>query len=234
MKNNEKVTSQSDKRGLLLIIAATLVACIVMGVVDAVIRPGYIAKSLVKATLFIGLPLICRIINKDISPFSYLRPNLRGILLSLALGVAVLAIILGSYFALRGIFDFSGVTKSLESNVGVTKDNFLFVAAYISLINSFLEEFFFRGFAFLTLCRFVSCQAAYIFSSAAFTLYHIAIMISWFSPAVFELIMIGLFAGAVIFNYIDQKNGSIYSSWLIHMGANFAINTIGYILFTTS
>lgn len=234
MKYNEKCTSQSDKHGPLLIIITTIAACIVMGAVDAVIRPGYIVKSAVKAVLFIGLPLICKIINKDTSPFSYLRPNLRGILLSLALGAAVFAMILGSYFALRGVFDFSGVTKSLESDVGVTKDNFIFVAAYISLVNSFLEELFFRGFAFLALCRFVSRRAAYIYSSAAFALYHIAIMIGWFTPVVFIPVMVGLIAGGVIFNYIDEKNGSIYSSWLIHMGANFAINTIGFILFAAT
>ena len=234
MINNKISTKQNDKCGLLLIIAATAFACLVMGVVDAVIRPGYIVKSAIKAILFLGLPLISKKIYIGTSPFTYLRPNPRGILIALALGTAVFAVVLTSYFTLRGIFDFSGVTKSLEGDVGVTKDNFIFVAAYISLVNSFLEELFFRGFAFLALCRFVSRRAAYIYSSAAFALYHIAIMIGWFTPVVFIPVMVGLIAGGVIFNYIDEKNGSIYSSWLIHMGANFAINTIGFILFAAT
>lgn len=234
MINNKISTKQNDKCGLLLIIAATAFACLVMGVVDAVIRPGYIVKSAIKAILFLGLPLISKKIYSGTSPFTYLRPNPRGILIALALGTAVFAVVLTSYFTLRGIFDFSGVTKSLEGDVGVTKDNFIFVAAYISLVNSFLEELFFRGFAFLALCRFVSRRAAYIYSSAAFALYHIAIMIGWFTPVVFIPVMVGLIAGGVIFNYIDEKNGSIYSSWLIHMGANFAINTIGFILFAAT
>ena len=31
--------------------------------------------------------------------------------------------------------------------------------------------------------------------------------------------------------YLNDKFGNIYSSWLVHMFANFAINTIGCILF---
>ena len=29
----------------------------------------------------------------------------------------------------------------------------------------------------------------------------------------------------------DEKYNNIYSSWLVHMCANFAINTVGFILF---
>ena len=32
--------------------------------------------------------------------------------------------------------------------MGVNAGNFVFVALYISIVNSLLEEFFFRGFAF--------------------------------------------------------------------------------------
>jgi hypothetical protein len=35
----------------------------------------------------------------------------------------------------------------------------------------------------------------------------------------------------VIFNILNEKSENIYASWLSHMFANFAINTIGFILF---
>ncbi|MEE1043522.1 MAG: CPBP family intramembrane glutamic endopeptidase, partial [Clostridia bacterium] len=109
--------------------------------------------------------------------------------------------------------------------------NFLWVAIYISFANSFLEEFFFRGFAFITLKKFVSSKVAYIFSSFAFALYHIAMMIGWFGLPVILISLAGLFAGGMIFNRLDDKRGNIYLSWLTHMFANFATNTIGFILF---
>ena len=93
------------------------------------------------------------------------------------------------------------------------------------------KEFFFRGFAFLRLKGSAPRIFAYIFSAAAFSLYHVAMMIGWFSPILFALVMLGLFVGGLIFNALNDKFGNIYPSWLTHMAANFAINTIGFILF---
>ena len=56
-------------------------------------------------------------------------------------------------------------------------------------------------------------------------------MIGWFDVIVIALAIIGLAIGGMIFNYFNEKNENIYMSWLIHMFANFAINTIGFVLF---
>ena len=65
----------------------------------------------------------------------------------------------------------------------------------------------------------------------AFALYHIAMMIGWFGLPVIIISLVGLFIGGMIFNRFDEKSENIYLSWLIHMFANFATNTIGFILF---
>jgi membrane protease YdiL (CAAX protease family) len=97
-------------------------------------------------------------------------------------------------------------------------------------VNSLLEEFFFRGFVFTNLKRLSGRRLAYIFSASVFSLYHVAMMIGWFSPALFLLVMVGLVAGGMIFNWLNEKTDTIYCSWLTHMLANFAINTIGFLL----
>ena len=56
-------------------------------------------------------------------------------------------------------------------------------------------------------------------------------MIGWFGPWVFIIIMAGLFAGGLIFNCLNEKSSTLYPSWLVHMFANFGINTVGFILF---
>ncbi|MCI6277986.1 MAG: CPBP family intramembrane metalloprotease [Clostridium sp.] len=145
--------------------------------------------------------------------------------------MSVYIFILGSYFILSPYFDLSNVTSSLQNNIGVNKGNFVFVALYISFINSLLEEFFFRGFAFLGLKKVSTKRFAYIFSSSAFALYHVAFMIDWFTPLLFVLMVAGLFIAGMLFNWLNDKNGNIYTSWLVHMCANFSINTIGFILF---
>lgn len=219
------------KKQKYLIISIVIFACLCMGLVDAVIQPGYVVKSAIKIALFLLLPLIYSFFDKNCDLKSLFRLNKKGIWTALALGAAVYAVVLAAYFVFRGIFDFSALTGSLTSQTGVDKDNFIFVSIYISFANSLLEEFFFRGFAFLTLEKTSSRKFAYIFSASLFALYHIAMMIGWFGLPVVLLAMLGLFIGGMIFNYFNEKYGNIYLSWLIHMFANFAINTVGFILF---
>ncbi len=207
------------------------IACIVMAIVDAVIQPGYVVKSLIKIILFLLIPVVYGFFNKEVNIKKLIKPNKSGIVTAVYLGAAVYVTILGAYFIFRNVFDFSALTTSLGETTGVNKSNFIWVALYISFINSLLEEFFFRGFSFITLKKFTTRRFAYIFSSLSFALYHIAMMIGWFGVPVIVISLMGLFAGGLIFNKFDEKNENIYLSWLTHMFANFATNTIGFILF---
>lgn len=221
----------TNKKRTFAIMIITAIACIIMAIVDGVIQPDYAIKSAVKLVLFLALPIIYSIFDKDTDIKCLFKANKRGMKTAFMLCIPVFVIILGAYLLLKDVFDFSAVTASLTSNIGVTKHNFVFVALYISFVNSLLEEFFFRGFAFLALRKTASHRFAYIFSAAAFALYHIAIMTGWFSATVFAITMVGLFAGGLIFNFLNAKSNNIYTSWFVHMFANFAINTIGFMLF---
>ena len=218
------------KRSIAMILAVTVFCCLVMALVDGVLHPGYVLKSAIKASLFLLLPLILSITHQDVLYLSLLRPKKKGMLAAILLGIGIYAVILGGYFLLSPYFDFSKIAGALTENAGVTKENFLYISLYISFANSFLEEFFFRGFVFTNLKQLSGRKLAYLFSAAAFSLYHVAMMIGWFSPLLFLLVMAGLVAGGMIFNYLNEKLDTIYCSWLTHMFANFAINTIGFLL----
>ena len=220
------------KRTRIAMIVATVISCCaLMAVVDGVIKPGYWIKSAIKIALFLLCPVACSLLDKDMDLKSLLVPDKKGIKMALCLCIPVFAIILGGYFLLKDVFDFSAITMALVGNVGVSRENFVFVAIYISFVNSLLEEFFFRGFAFLSLSKLISARAAYFFSATLFALYHVAIMSGWFSVWAFLIALTGLFAGGILFNLLNEKSGSIYTSWFVHMFANFAINIIGFILF---
>ena len=215
----------------IIIPVLVIASCVVMGVVDAIIQPGYAVKSLIKMVMFLLIPTLYGLFNKDVNIKGLIKPDKKGFTFALMLGLGVYGVVLGAYFIFKDVFDFSALTKSLNETTGVNKENFIFVAIYISFINSFLEEFFFRGFSFITLKKFFSQKFAYVFSSMTFSLYHIAMMIGWFGLPVIVISLAGLFAGGMIFNKFDEKNENIYLSWLIHMFANFATNTIGFMLF---
>jgi len=220
-----------NKKKCTILMTSVVAACVCMGVVDAVIQPGYAMKSVIKALLFLCLPALYSVWSRDGSFRESLVPGKKGLLVAAAAGMAVYAVVMSAYFAFRNVFDFSALTSSLTSTTGVNRENFIWVALYISFVNSLLEEYFFRGYAFLTLKKNVWRKTAYCFSAAMFALYHIAMMIGWFDWTVIVLALIGLFVGGLIFNWFDEKFGNIYTSWLVHMFANFATNTVGFLLF---
>ena len=218
------------KRSVILVAAVAILCCIAMALVDGILRPGYAVKSAIKIALFLLIPLIASRLDRDVRYLSLLRPGKKGIRGAVAIGAGIYTVILGGYLLVSQTFDFSRIAGALTENAGVTRDNFLYVSLYISFVNSFLEEFFFRGFLFTNLKRQAGRRPAYIFSAAMFSLYHVAMMIGWFSAGLFLLVMAGLMAGGMIFNWLNEKLDTIYCSWLAHMFANFAINTVGFML----
>jgi len=216
------------KKTTLFQVAAVLFCCGAMLWVDGVWQPGYWVKSAIKIALFLAVPLLCSKFCEGSSLSSLFRLSRKGLPRALALGGAVWLVILGGYFLLRGVVDFSGVLNNLPE--GVTKDTFLWVALYISFVNSLLEEFFFRGFAYLSLSG--RMRGASLFSAVAFALYHTAMMLGWFPLPVFLLALAGLTVGGLLFNWLNRRDGTIWTSWLVHMFANFGINTVGFILFS--
>jgi uncharacterized protein len=220
-----------SRRKIVSLLTIIVLSCLAMSLVDAVIRPDYAVKSAIKIILFLTLPIGYALIAGGV-PFRRLFIfEKKGLLMSLLLGFGVFTLILGGYFLLSPLLDFTNVTGALQDNMGVNAGNFVFVALYISIANSLLEEFFFRGFAFFTLKEQVGRRFAYLFSAGAFAVYHIAMMSSWFSVGLFLLLIAGLVVAGLLFNWLNERSGNIYASWMVHMFANLAINTIGFMLF---
>ena len=192
----ENVSGRKDRRVACFICLAVILLCGIMALADGVLGLPYIPKSALKLVLFLAFPLICGRFSKELSPVEFLRLPPKGdkrqravIIWSAAAGAVLYVAILVGYFLLRGVVDFSGITASLAEGEGITRDTFPLAAAYITLCNSFVEELFFRGFAFLALERAVGRRFAYAFSAAAFSVYHAAILDGWFSPLIFVLML---------------------------------------------
>lgn len=229
-----KEKRQYDIKNIVIMAAIVLIGVVAITVIDLIIQPAYIVKCAVKVTLFAGMPVLYGIfINKDLQLRSLFRISggAKGIVEALLWGLAVFSVIVGAYLLVGRFFDFSQITGNLEQSMGIDKENFVAVALYISFCNSFLEEFFFRGFACLKLQKYISRRSAYIFSSVTFAAYHVAMMWVAFEPPLVAVALVGLIAGGCIFNFFNERYGNLYISWLIHMGANFAINGIAMTLF---
>lgn len=221
------------KRKGLYIILSVAFSAFMMSFVDGFLQPPYLYKSILKLFLFLLFPAIYFIRNKEerSSLKKLFTPRKKDIMFAVLLGIGVYGIIMIAYMIFKNDIDLSTIRDSLTVGIGVNANNFLYVAMYISLINSLLEELFFRGYAFLILKEKTSRRFSYLFSAFLFALYHVGMTSEWFHWSIYILAMAGLFAGGCIFNFLNEKCENIYPSWLVHMCSNFAINTVGFMLF---
>ena len=114
----------NKKKELMAIIMLISICCAIMAVVDGFIQPDYAVKSAIKRVLCLICPMIYSWVHKDINLKSLFRWNKKGAKLTIILAGAVYMIIVVAYSLTKGIFDFSGITKSLSNNIGVTGERF--------------------------------------------------------------------------------------------------------------
>ena len=212
-----------------VMIVSVIICCIIMALVETIIEPAYFVKSAAKVVVFLSVPLISMKLLKIKVLDNNMSLSKKGIIKLLLLGAFIYAVIIGVYFLTSDIFDYSSLVNSLSADQKVDSGGFIPVALYISFCNSFLEEFLFRFVSFIKLSEYLSKKIAYIFSSVAFAVYHIAMIGPSFPLPLLILALFGLAVGGFIFDLVDDKNKNIYNSWIIHMFADFAIMTVWFI-----
>lgn len=203
-------------------------ACVLMALVESLLSPGYVLKSAVRILLFGGTVAVYGIRFRNRELQHLFSPS--GAKQALILSAAAFGVILGGFMLLRSWIDLDSIAAGLISGKNIHPGNFPLVALYICLVNSFLEELFFRGFGYLLLRRHWGEMPAALFSAGAFSLYHVSILSGWFPLWLFLLMLAGLFLCGLLFNRLDRR-GSLYPSWLLHGSANAAINLIGCFMF---
>ena len=134
------------------LISLGLLGCIIMISLEATIMPQFLYKSMIKVGVFGGCMMIYYILNRKTSFFDMLRvKNKKQLFISIGFGIGVYGVILLGYYLFRDFIEPEKITSNLLEKENISRENFLYVAIYISVINSLLEELFFRGFLFLEL-----------------------------------------------------------------------------------
>lgn len=213
------------------VVFLVVLSCATMAWVEVQLQPSYPAKSALKWLIFGGCMGLYALLCPERRPFQGLqRPDRASLRWAFVLFFGVLTFLLGGYLILSPWLDLSAIPGNLAAKEGISPSTFPLVALYITLGNSLLEELFFRGFVFLELKALGRDSLAWVFSALVFALYHVFLMDGWFHPFFFLLFTAGLAVGGLIFNWLDRR-GSLWPSWLVHMGANLATNLIGLHLF---
>ncbi|MCL1903729.1 MAG: CPBP family intramembrane metalloprotease [Oscillospiraceae bacterium] len=227
--------AKADKAYLFAVILFSLTACVIhAGILNAGFEQ-YLFTSALKLCVFILFPIFCYLCFlgrsfSDIKALLYKKGHGRNIKLSFGLGFVVFAFMMIVFVIIRPSLDRDMIINALAVN-NITPETYPFVFAYVIGINAIMEEFFFRGFVFLTLFNMGYKRVAYIYSSLLFSLYHIFIIDRLFSLGIFIFLMCGLVAAGLIFNELSRRCKSVTGSLIVHISANIAINLVGVYYF---
>jgi membrane protease YdiL (CAAX protease family) len=112
-----------------------------------------------------------------------------------------------------------------------TPQRYIAVAAFLSIVHSLLEEYYWRWFVFGGLRKHVPYAAAVVVSALGFMAYHV-INLAAFFPFRFWTVVAPLSAciavGGMVWAWLYDRSGSIYAPWLSHLLVDVAVFSVGY------
>jgi membrane protease YdiL (CAAX protease family) len=233
--NNRIFAARTGRKSFVpFIFISSLLACAALYYVEQGIGVSYAIKTGVKLLVFLLIPAIYFILKRDKNIYILTTSKSnekKSLFTGLFSGLIFFIILIAAYFILQSFIDFKPIISELETKLKITPLNFIFIGIYITLGNSFIEEYFFRGFVFLGIYNAGKPGAAYFYSSLLFAIYHIMIFRSWFSIPLFLLAIFGLFLVGILFNWMDTKSDNFVNSWIAHILADGAIILIGLKMF---
>ena len=210
-----------------VIVVLSILACVLMCGVEKILQPNFFHKSLYKILIFSLSVLLYALYAKEkIKIFAWKEINKKFLRKILGLVFFIYVGILIGYVLIQHHVEPELIKQSLWEKEKINGDNFIYVFFYISFINSFLEEFFFRGYIFGKLKEMGNLSFAYMFSALLFALYHISIIDSWFSPTISLYMILGLMVVGLFFDFLMQRAHTFAAPWFIHIAANLSINTV--------
>lgn len=213
------------KNNRITILLYGIICLIILYISEQILLFPYVIKTFIKLPLFVGLPfLINRYWLKEKMRFKIKRKD--GIYL-LVWSILVIGTIMLAYTFLKPYIDVNAIKEDFAERMQISRKYIYIAAIYTVVVNSFIEEYFFRGFIFKGLCKYGDVGIGYIISSLLFGIYHIAIFGTWFKLPLMLLMLFGLFVGGLIFAYFAKRTDSILGPWIIHLSADLIIIIIG-------
>ena len=209
------------KNQLAVILTLLIAAPIVIFFSRQMLPNNYLASSIYKLIflfpIFYRVYVEKKVFRKSVSE-NFSTANCRkNFPLTISVGGILTLIYLSSFFLFRDYLDLDGIASKLQSAVSLNINNLIFIGLYIVLINSLLEEFFWRGFIFVKLEQVMKSWQAHAISGLAFSLHHIMFYYSWFDSTIFLLVTLGLVGYAIIMNFVFKKCRDLFSCWLVHV-----------------
>lgn len=193
-------------------------------------QPTYMVKSAVKALAFVVMPLVSSyLLRQDLSwlrlrmDWTEAKKYLIRVILIAAACITFLLLISGT---LNEFFNVSSIISEVKSRTNASKQLVLASLVYISVVNSLMEEIYFRGFLLIRLEGRYGFRPASWISALLFAAYHLITFRSWFSPPLLLLVLSALTFAGLVLNHITNRYKSLLPVWLIHALMNITIFSV--------
>lgn len=180
-------------------------------------------------------PILFLVVGERIWPRPR-RPRFTGLGLGIGFGLLVTVAMFGLYFAVcRDSAVFARTAAQLARKLGEaglsSTAAFVGLAAFVVVVHSLLEEYYWRWFVFGRLRRLLPLVPAVVLSSLAFMAHHVIVLNYYFPDHFFELtvpLSLGVAIGGGVWAVLYERTGSIYSPWVSHLIVDAAIFGIGW------
>jgi membrane protease YdiL (CAAX protease family) len=153
----------------------------------------------------------------------------RSVLPGLLIGLAILAVMVVwmkspiNHLILAGG---QGVREKLES-LGFL-GHFIPFAIFVTLVHSFMEEFYWRWFVFGNLRKVLTLPAAHGLAAVGFASHHL-VLTCQFYPFWFAFgLSICVAIGGLIWSLLYQRYQSLLGSWICHLCVDAGLMWVGY------
>jgi membrane protease YdiL (CAAX protease family) len=204
--------------GLLLLPLAIILAQIAIG------ATGGLANGVYKLAFLIPPIVYCRLhgiqIGRDIFRWQNWRNHLG---LSIVLGLMTAAIFVALYAAIGPLLvDKAAIAAKIQRQFGVTAGTVLLIAPWTIVVNSLIEEFFYRGFAFGLIGQRRPLLAT-LLPAAVFAVQHLLFAYHWVGPGTVVLGVAALFVFSLVAQAMYVASDTIVAPWIIHICGDLAM-----------
>ncbi|MGE3806696.1 MAG: lysostaphin resistance A-like protein [Gemmataceae bacterium] len=112
-----------------------------------------------------------------------------------------------------------------------TPARFLMLAAFLSVLHSFLEEYYWRWFVFDRLRDLLPGWLAIVISSLAFMSHHVIVLDAYLPGSFWQATVpfsLCIAVGGAFWAWLFARSGSLLGPWLGHLLVDAAIMAVGY------
>ena len=206
------------------LVVLTLLPLCVIAVQLALGMQGVVEYSTYKLFLLVPPIVYCQFKGISIVGDIFKPGNWQNRLsLAVGLGAAAVFIFWGAYWLLGDLLlDKAAIAAKIGKQFSVNATTVWLVAPITIFLNSLLEEFFYRGFAFGQLVK-RNRTLAYLLPASAFTVEHMLFIHHWAEPLPILIAVVALMTFALILQKIYESADSLVAPWVVHILGDVAM-----------